>query len=295
MRVLIAGCGDVGGQLGLTLARAGVNVVGLRRDAARIPAPIEAIAADLVDPTTFPAWPADVETVFYTAAADGPDETAYRGAYVAGLSGVLSWIHAHGAASSVRRVFFTSSTAVYGQEHGEWVDESSATEPRHFTGRILLEAEELALASGLPVTIVRFAGIYGPGRTRLVTGVRDGTLTCHDGAPTYSNRIHRDDCAGFLAHLALHVPAPAPIYVGVDDEPTDRCTVYHWLADRLGTAPPHRALEPPSSGPGGRGGSKRCSNARLRATGYRLRFPTFRDGYGTLVGDCSPPRPALAE
>ncbi len=283
MRVLIAGCGDVGTALGLALAEAGASVVGLRRDATRIPAALEPLAADLADPATFPAWPGEVDTVFYTAAADRSDEAAYRNAYVTGLGNVLRWIRSGGAAGSVRRLFFTSSTAVYGQEHGEWVDERSETRPRHFSGRVLLEAEELARSGGIPSTIVRLAGIYGPGRTRLVTGVRDGTLRCHDGEPSYSNRIHRDDCAGFLAHLALHVAAPEPLYVGVDDEPTDRCTVYHWLAARLGVPSPHEHGAGPSTETAGRGGSKRCRNERLRSSGYTLRFPDFREGYAPLA------------
>lgn len=286
MRVLIAGCGDVGSALGLALAQAGASVIGLRRDASRIPAALEPLAADLADSATFPAWPGGVDAVYYTAAADRSDEAAYRGAYVAGLGNVLRWIRAGGAAAhSVRRLVFTSSTAVYGQELGEWVDERSEIRPRHFTGRVLLEAEELVRSSGLPCTIVRFAGIYGPGRTRLVTGVRDGTLRCHDGEPSYSNRIHRDDCAGFLAHLALHVAAPEPLYLGVDDEPTDRCTVYHWLAARLGVPPPHERGAGPPAEPAGRGGSKRCRNERLRSSGYALRFPSFREGYAPLVDE----------
>lgn len=285
MRVLIAGCGDVGSALGLVLAKTGASVIGLRRDASRIPAALEPLAADLADPATFPAWPGGVDVVFYTAAADRSDDAAYRSAYVTGLENVLRWIRSGGAARTVRRLVFTSSTAVYGQELGEWVDERSETRPRHFTGRVLLEAEVLARSSGLPSTIVRLAGIYGPGRTRLVTGVRDGTLRCHEGEPSYSNRIHRDDCAGFLAHLALHVAAPEPLYVGVDDEPTDRCTVYHWLAARLGVPSPHERGAGSSTETTGRGGSKRCRNQGLRSSGYALRFPSFREGYAPLVDE----------
>lgn len=294
MRVLIAGCGDVGGELGLALARAGRRVLALRRDAGRVPAALEPLGADLADPSTFPPWPADVDAIFYTAAADRSDEAAYRAAYVAGLQNLVSWIRAAGALRSVRRLYFTSSTAVYGQERGEWVDERSETTPRHFTGRVLLEAEAFARSCGIPSTVVRLAGIYGPGRTRLVTGVRDGTLTCDDGPRTYSNRIHRDDCAGFLAHLALEVPAPAPLYVGVDDEPTDRCTIYHWLAERLGAPSPHRPGAGSAGLAGARGGSKRCRNEVLRSTGYRLRFPTFRDGYAALADELSRARDGTA-
>jgi nucleoside-diphosphate-sugar epimerase len=185
-----------------------------------------------------------------------------------------------------RRLFFTSSTGVYGQSHGEWVDESSATAPTHFTGRILLEAERVAASSPIRATIVRLAGIYGPGRTRLIEGVRRGELGCHSGQPEWSNRIHRDDCAGLLAHLAS-LDEPESVYIGVDDEPTDRCTIYHWLADRLGVPSPHRQGAPADDA-SRRGAGKRCSNTRLRASGYRLTFPTFRDGYRRILEDGEP-------
>src|SRR5690606_24982960 len=102
--------------------------------------------------------------------------------------------------SPVRRVLFASSTAVYGQDDGSWVDETSPTEPRRFTGRCLLEAEALLAGSGLGFSNVRFAGIYGPGRGRLLSQVLDGSAV-FGSEPHITNRIHRDDCAGFLQHL----------------------------------------------------------------------------------------------
>lgn len=273
-RVLIAGCGDVGSALGLRLVELGHEVWGLRRDPSRLPAALHGIAGDLTKRGDLAKLPPDLELVYYAAAASQPDEAGYRAAYVDGLENVLEVLARRG--EQPRRIFFTSSTGAYGQDDGSWVDEDSPTEPQRYTGRIMLEAEALLATSTSAHTAVRLAGIYGPGRTRLLESVRDGSGRC-GGPPSYGNRIHRDDCAGLLAHLA-QLGEPAPLYVGVDDVPTTRCEVVHWIADRLGVARPHdeRSDGPPRG--------KRCSNRLLSTSGYALRYPSFRDGYGALLG-----------
>ena len=98
------------------------------------------------------------------------------------------------------------------------MDETSETSPREFSGRRLLEGEQLFLQSPFPATIVRMAGIYGPGRTRLIDQVRRGEAICQTGEPRYTNRIHRDDCAGVLRHL-MSLSSPDAMYLGTDHEP----------------------------------------------------------------------------
>jgi nucleoside-diphosphate-sugar epimerase len=274
-RVLIAGCGDVGTALGLELARDGHVVFGLRRRADALPRPLVPVAADLRDPATLRDLPRDCDALVYAAAADGFDDAAYRAAYVDGLAHVL---HALGAPPG--RLVYTSSTAVYAQADGSVVDEDSPATPAGFSGLRLLEGERLARDAG--GVVLRLAGIYGPGRTRLVDQVRAGTATCPDGPATWTNRIHRDDCAGAIHHL-LALRDPAPLWVGVDDEPAPLCAVLDWLAARLGVPPPRRV--PPGGGDGGRRErtNKRCSNARLRRSGWVPRHPTFRDGYAAML------------
>jgi nucleoside-diphosphate-sugar epimerase len=153
----------------------------------------------------------------------------------------------------------------------------------------MLEAEAVLAASGFSAVSLRLGGIYGPGRTRLVESVRSGRAALRAGAPRFGNRIHRDDAAGALAHLAtlaLAGRALAPLYLGVDDEPSDEAVVLRWIASQLGVpeptmrdgeaAPRARDANRPAS-------NKRCSNARLRATGYRFCFPTFREGYAAAI------------
>ncbi len=280
MKILIAGCGDLGTALGLELAAAGDEVFGLRRHPERLPGAIRPLAADLADPATLLDLP-QVDAVVYAAAADRSTEEAYRRAYVDGVRHLLAapGIQHH----PPRRFCFVSSTAVYAQDGGEWIDESSPAEATHFRARLLLEGEALVRATTSPetaTTVLRLSGIYGPGRTRLIDLVRSGRATYPPGPPRYANRIHRDDAAGALAHL-LRLPAPSTLFLGVDDAPVDLAEVLTFLAAELG-APLPRLEEVTVAGAPERG-SKRCSNALLRASGYDFRFPTFREGYGALL------------
>ena len=284
MRVLIAGCGYVGCALGTLLASEGHTVFGLRRDPASIPDSIRPVAADLSVPITPETLPEELDYVFYTASASGSDDTAYRRAYVDGPRNLIEALSVQ--RRNIRRLLFTSSTGVYAQTNGEWVDETSPTEPETHPGRRLLEGERTVMEGLFPATVVRLAGIYGPGRARSI-GRALGT-PLEDGPPVYTNRIHRDDCAGALRHLML-LPELAPLYLAADHEPADRRTVAEWLSARLG-----RPLSGASSSGARRANrhanqrtNKRCSNARLVASGYEFRYPTFREGFAGLIDEVS--------
>lgn len=277
--MLIAGCGDVGTALGLLLAADGHEVFGLRRHPGRLPDPIRPLAGDLTDAASLTSIPDGIDLVAYTAAADRFDDDAYRRAYVDGVANLQRALHAR--RSRPRRLLFTSSTAVYAQTDGGWVDERSPAHPTSFSGRCVLEGERLVLAGDVPGTVLRLAGIYGPGRTRLIDRVRSGAATCSDGPPRWTNRIHRDDCAGAGRHL-LTLEEPDPVWIGVDHEPAGECAVLDWLAARLGVPPPRRVPREPGAAARPET-SKRCSNRKLLASGYVFRYPTYRDGYAPLV------------
>jgi nucleoside-diphosphate-sugar epimerase len=282
MRVLISGCGYVGTALGLLLAGddAGHHeVFGLRRNVDALPPEIRPVRADLSRPLPPDVLPEDLDAVVLAASPGGPSDEAYETAYVGGPRRLLAALEARGDA--VRRVVLVSSTGVYGQRDGEWVDEDSPAEPATASGRLLLEGERLVLGGPFPATVLRLGGIYGPGR---VGGIRRALEGASDPAapPRYTNRIHRDDCAGALRHLLL-LEDPEPVYLGVDHEPADSRTVALWLADRI---PPD--LRPPersgASMPSVRT-NKRCSNRRLVRSGYVFRYPTFREGFASLLGE----------
>jgi nucleoside-diphosphate-sugar epimerase len=289
-RCLIAGCGYVGAALAALLRDAGHDVHGLKRQPVGLPDGVAPLVADLADANSlaaaFATLPGPPDVVVYAAAADRGDDDAYRRAYAGGLRNVVAALRTPPAC-----LLFTSSTAVYAQDDGAWVDEASATEPRDFRGARMLEAEAVVASCGWPAASLRLGGIYGPGRTRLIDSVRSGRAAIRPGAPRYGNRIHRDDAAGALAHLiaqAFTGRALAPRYLGVDDEPSDEAVVLRWLAATLGVP------EPPlrDDDAGARGGrsafNKRGSNALLRASGYAFRYPTFREGYAALIAATSP-------
>lgn len=272
-RIFIVGAGYVGMATASLLAAAGHVVdVGRRTTDGRA----GSHAMDVLRPVTYPEALRAADCIIYCVAADGFTPDAYRAAYVDGLQRVIE-AAAKGAA---RRLIFVSSTGVYGQDDGSVVDEASPAEPRGFSGRTILEGEALLAAAPFAAAAIRFSGIYGPGRDRLVRMVRSRTPVSLKGRAAITNRIHRDDCARALQHLAGQ-PALAPLYLGSDEAPTPMGEILDWIAERLGVP----AL-PVGDGEGEslqRGGNKRISSARLRGEGFRFRYPTYREGFAAIL------------
>ena len=131
-----------------------------------------------------------------------------------------------------------------------------------------------------PATVLRLGGIYGPGRASLIDKVRAGQAECSP-EPSWTNRIHRDDAAGALRHV-LTAPDPAGVYLCVDREPAELCDIYRWLARRLG-APEPRVHAGAADARKRTRSNKRCSSARLVASGYIYRHPTFREGFEAIL------------
>ena len=266
-KVLIVGLGDIGQRLARVLLAAGHEVTGLRRSEGA-PAGVTLIRADVS--AKLPELPA-FDYVYYILTPSQPGDEGYRLAYVEGLRHVLGAMAGHPPV----RLFFVSSTGVYAQDQGEWVDETSPAEPESATGRRLLEAEALAAGAAFPATVVRFAGIYGPDRERLIRWVESGKPVQSE-PPAWTNRIHSDDCAGFLAHLLqkdINGSEIERLYIGVDDCPVPQHEVLDGLAAARGLAPVPHEIRP------GAGQNKRLSNRRLKESGYVLRLPSWVDGY----------------
>jgi nucleoside-diphosphate-sugar epimerase len=292
-RVLISGCGYVGGALAGLLAREGYEVFGLRRETKNLPSGVTPVPADFTDKDSLAReLPEDLDYVFHTASPGisgsstaGERDAAYRDAYVKGPSNLISTLRSRG--ESPRRILLTSSTGVYAQTGGEWVDETSATEPTG-PGRFMLEGERALLGSPFPAVVLRLAGIYGPGRTGALDRARRYRLADSSGEEThYTNRIHRDDCAGALRHLAL-LQSLEDVYIGADHEPSTPSAVAAWLAESYPeTRREDSAIPGGDTSRSGRGSrtNKRCNNVRLVASGYNFRYPTFREGFASLLGD----------
>lgn len=269
-QLLIAGCGDLGIRLAARLAPESWVVHGLRRRVDSLPPAIRPIAADLLDPATLARAAASWDAVIYQATPGARSPEAYRAAYLTGLEHLLAVVEA-------RRLIFVSSTAVYGQDDGEWVDENSPVQPQGFSGQLLLEAEQLAQAHG--GTVVRFSGIYGPGREYLIRTLKAGQARCRRDPPQWTNRIHAEDCAAALAHL-LDLDLAQSVYCASDQQPAPRCEVLGWLADQLGLPGPRPDDE-------ARGQGKRVANSRLTSSGFAFQYPDYQTGYRTLL-PCAP-------
>ena len=269
--ILIAGCGDVGGELAKRLLADGHEVYGLRRRTRLLPEGVRPVQGDLRDPDRLRALPGGLDVLCYTAAAGGRSPDAYRGAYVDGIrkpaprrlarepprAGALRLQHP-GPIHRATAIGWTKTPPP-----------GTATSTRGSCWKARRRWERCRPTS----VVVRFAGIYGPGRTRLIDRVRAGRPCA---AEHYTNRIHRDDCAGVLRHLML-LEHPAPLYLGTDHEPATQCEVTEWIAGRLGLPP--RVRTGTSSPPSG----KRCRNARLISSGYAFEHPSFREGYRAML------------
>lgn len=283
MTVLIAGCGDLGTEVGLRFAALGHHVVGLRRNATVLPAGIEGQSVDLS--VAKPVVPSDTEFVIVAIAAGNPDPAVYRAAYVDSLQNLLDALdEAH---VTPRRVLLVSSTAVYDVSDESWVDEQTPANPRPGTDAILLEAERM-LHARIPAAVVfRLSGIYGPGRERLIRQVRGGRTTMSASA-RHTNRIHRDDAAAAIVHLMQREEEPAPLYIGVDSAPVRINEVLIFLAEELGLPAPTPETTPTADAPAPqnesrRGGDKRLRNKLLLETGFTFSYPTYREGYRAVL------------
>ena len=297
MRVVIVGCGYVGLELSRQLAECDHDVTGVRRSEAGREA-IEAVSeridsgsisaarADATDPQSLTSLP-DADAVIFAASSGGRGAKAARAVYVEGLRCV---IEEYGSRETPpERLVYTSSTGVYGDHDGAWVDEGTAINPTTEKTRVLAEAERVAVEAttefGMDGTVARFAGLYGPDRYRLDRYL-NGPVTSG-----YLNMVHRDDAAGAIRYLLEADRARDESVLVVDNEPVDKHAFADWLADECGVERPEKQSKSERIADGDLSmaatrriqTSKRCSNDRLRSFGYDFAYPTFREGYRDAI------------
>lgn len=280
-RILVAGCGYVGARLAGVLTVEGHNVWGLRRGRAALPEGVASLSGDLTRPETLAVVPPGLDSVVFCASRGGPASGQdYEAVFMNGQRNLLEIVRRR--SPGLRRWLFVSSTGVYADQGGAWVNEDSPAEPASKSGRWMLRAESMARTAPGSVVVLRLAGIYGPGRARLVRGVQDRSLALPADGGGWLNQIHRDDCVGAIRHLLLH-EQPEPLYLGCDEEPARRRDVLAWLADRMGVALSVGGSAAPPPGRRGARGEKRVDGGRLRASGYAFRYPTYREGYAHVL------------
>jgi len=272
--ILIVGCGAVGGQLAHNLAQQGHTVTGIKRSpSVTAGSSVRMFAADISQASTLAKIDDNFDRLVFAVSADGRTEASYRSVYQAGLDNVLAkfpsipWL-------------FVSSTSVYGQNQGEWVDEHSPAEPTQRNSQLIRTAEKKVTAANQNNIVVRCSGIYGANRRHLLDNAAQ-TPVIQQTPAYYTNRIHQDDCVGVLAFLLRQSLAGATLaqcYLASDDDPAPLWEVMIWLAEQQAYAPPiAKPVEIPAVQ------NKRCANQRLKALGYQFIYPSFREGYGTLI------------
>lgn len=276
--VLIIGCGFLGEAAAKLFSDQGKRVLGLVRSADSAAAlagkPFEVATCDVTDTASLEALAPRLRNIplaIYAVSSGRGGAESYAAVYRDGLRRVLEcWNPGH--------IVFVSSTSVYGQNDGLWVTEESPTLPDRETGRILLQAEQIALSVGGGVA--RLSGIYGPGRSVLLKKFLSGEAVLEEGGHRWINQIHCDDAAAALVRLG-DMAVPAGIHNVTDDTPCTQREIYGWMADVLGKPLPP---EGPADLDRKRGWtSKRISNARMRSTGWAPAYPSYRDALPRLI------------
>src|SRR4030095_7185465 len=267
MRILMAGCCYDGQATADLFHAAGWAVEGWtssEESAAKLSnKPYPVCQVDISQRAELTARPGTFDAVIHCASSRGGGVESYRQIYFNGAHNLLDrFVEA--------KMLLTSSTSVYAQRDGSWVTEESETKPARETGRILLETEKLVLERG--GIVGRLAGIYGPGRSALLSKLLAGTAVIDPENDRFINQVHRDDIA---SAIFLLLTQGTQIYNVVDDQPMLQTDCYGWLAQRL-----NRPLPPigKSTEQRKRGDTnKRVSNAKLRSLGWTLQYPTFVD------------------
>lgn len=277
-KILIAGCGDIGTPLAKLLIEKGHKVVGLRRKTrGSNPSVVTPFIADISSEKDLSTLDTDFDQVFFMIAPDQRNEVCYRAVYQVGLSHLI--VHFSKRARLPHWIFI-SSTRVYGETEGEWVDELTPVHPKGITGQYLHQAENRVRELGPDNIIVRFSGIYGPNRRRLIRLAQERTPIQRD-PPYYTNRIHQEDCAGVLAFLFEALLAGKTLdqcYLASDDAPAPMLEVMSWIARQMNLG---EVVQKTKGGQEKQ--NKRCRNDRLKALGYQLKYPSYRDGYLLMV------------
>ena len=275
MKILFAGCGDIGTRSASRLA-ADFDCFGLKRNPQTLPDFISPLAGSMTDlDLMVEVLNQGFDVLVATLTPDGFTPEAYQRAYVDSAKTLASAMTL--ATSVPKLVIWVSSTSVYGHCNGGWVDEQSPTTALSFSGKLLLEAEQQITALPCATVIVRFSGIYGPGRTRMLDQIIAGK-----GRPAqpeqWSNRIYSEDCAGVLAHLVRAFDAGKELedlYIATDCAPVTQHHLRIWLAQQLEVELKDEIVEQKAI--------RRCSNQRLLDSGYEFLYPSYKEGYQSLI------------
>lgn len=271
----IIGCGDIGTRVGRQLVHEGWRVSALRRSAGKLPSEFDGFAGDYSRCDDLAPLVAQRPThLLFTPLPMGRDVSGYERGFCGGVTAMAE----SGLLKQVSYGVMVSSTRVYAESSGGWVDETSPLTEEDALASAIIRAETCWHEGLAQATVARASGLYGELPGMLLSRVAAGHASAD---PTrFSNRIHRDDVAAalvFLLHQSLSAPPP-PIVLLSDSHPTPMGEVEAWLAQALGVT-----LSSDNSPSSGSRGNRRCNNQLLRGLGFELQYPSYRDGYQTML------------
>ena len=274
LSIAIIGFGDIGARVSARLP-ARWRAVALRRRVSEVPRGVRAVAADLGDAASLRVLESLApDALLVTLSPGARDIDAYREGFAGAMRRIVDGFGAHRPG----RAFFLSSTRVYAETNGGWVDESAPLALDDPHAAAIVEAEECFRDAFADAVVLRAGGLYGHGPGPLLRAVTAQRLRPLEPV-VFGNRIHRDDAAGFIVH-ALEGELRHTTVNLVDDGCVPLQEVERWLCEQL------RLPYDPPSGPGEGAPAprhKRIRNDRLRDSGYSLRYPDFRSGYADVL------------
>ena len=265
MRALIFGCGYLGQRVASAWISAGYDVFAVTRSDTKAEwlrsTGIQPIVADLCDRQTLINLP-NVDVVLHAVGFDRSPVRTHEEVTCGGIRNILDAI-----TDRSPRLIHVSSTSVYGQSSGEWVDETSECQPTQAGGQLCVQAENLirqwvSSNPSVSATILRLAGIYGPGRLLSRTEALKSGMPIAGRGDSFLNLIHVDDAASAVV-ICERSQAMNETYLVVDDQPIPRSIYFGKLASLVGApVPTFDSDQLRTRGSGGL--NKRCSNRKLR-------------------------------
>ncbi len=207
-----------------------------------------------------------------------PDLSGYKQGFVNAAQNLIDGLGKH----IPSLVIFVSSTRIFAENDGRWVNELSPRTKTDPLGRSIVEAEELLSGADLPLVSLYCSGLYGFPTDYLVKRLKEGVISSKS-EKSFTNRIHRQDVAGVFAWLIrskLNQERLQNAYIVSDSYPASRMEIELWLSEKLGLSHFDRKKVDALST---RGGNKRCDNGQLLTSGYKLLYPDFKSGYESIL------------
>jgi nucleoside-diphosphate-sugar epimerase len=274
--VLVIGCGYVGAQLLREFRRTGWKATGITLSESSAgplrSEGLEVVAADLRTSDMRALTENHPSVVIHCASSGKGGAVAYGEIFLETTARLIE-------ERTFEHLVFTSSTSVYAQADGSLVTETNLAEPERETGKILRETEERVLEDH--GTVLRLAGIYGPGRCVPLEKLFSGDASLEGDGERIVNSIHRNDAVSAL-YLAARKQCQG-IFNVADNTPVTQLEWFQWVCARLGRPLPPFA--PRNLNRKRAWTSKKVSNAKLRSLGWSPAYPSFREGVEEILNE----------